>query len=82
MAEMAAANEQMHQRLATAESGLAQQAEEIAAYLDEARSDALTGLANRRMFDSELNRRTAQLRRCGVRFALRYRIVPETGGVT
>ena len=70
MAEMAQTNQQLQQRLSTAESGLAQQAEEIAAFLDEARSDALTGLPNRRSFDMELARRHSQRRRYNVRYAL------------
>lgn len=59
------ANEILQQRLDEAEKTLSQQAEQVSAYLSEARTDALTGLPNRRAFDDELSRRLAEWRRHG-----------------
>jgi diguanylate cyclase len=64
--QIMAANEGVQQRLAAAETRLQQQAIEIASYVSEARTDSLTGLANRRAFDEELARRLADWRRHGV----------------
>ncbi len=49
-------NERMQQQLNTAEEKLEDQARQIASHSIEAQTDALTGLANRRAFDRELNR--------------------------
>ncbi len=57
------ANEQLRERLNSAEDALRDQAQEIAGYMCEARTDKLTGLANRRAFDDELSRRLAECRR-------------------
>ncbi len=65
MAKMVQANRQMQQKLAVAEDALGEQAEKIAACLNEARTDALTKLPNRRWFDEELARRHAQWKRYG-----------------
>ena len=63
--QVVAANENVQQRLAAAEDKLQHQATEIASYVSEARTDALTGLPNRRAFDEELRRRFAEWRRHG-----------------
>jgi diguanylate cyclase len=59
------ANDLLQTRLDTAEQTLKDQAAEIASYLSEARTDTLTGLPNRRVFDDELSRRMAEFRRNG-----------------
>ncbi len=63
MAQIVKANEQLQQRLNQAEAALQDQAEEITAYMCEARTDTLTELPNRRAFDDELSRRMAEWRR-------------------
>lgn len=60
MGQIVQANEQLQQRLNEAETALQGQAEEITAYICEARTDALTELPNRRAFDDELSRRMAE----------------------
>ena len=52
---MIAANHKLHSRLKEAEQKIALQAEEIRTQESNAKTDALTGLANRRAFDLELN---------------------------
>lgn len=54
LAQMLEANRHLQRRLDTAEATLRQQAQEIAAYMSEARTDALTKLNNRRVFDEVL----------------------------
>lgn len=49
---------------------ITRQKSEIEANLAEARTDVLTGLANRRAFDEELSRRLSQLQRQGTRLCL------------
>lgn len=49
------ANRQLQERLDTAEQRLESQTNQIASYLTEARTDGLTGLANRRAFDQTLD---------------------------
>jgi diguanylate cyclase len=61
--QMLAANAQLQERLAQAEKQLAVQAVEIKAHESEARTDSLTGLANRRAFDDELKRRISEWER-------------------
>lgn len=63
MSQIVQANEQLQKRLNNAEAALQDQAEEITAYMCEARTDTLTGLPNRRAFDDELTRRMAEWRR-------------------
>jgi diguanylate cyclase len=53
-------NQQMRERLADSEDRLKQQAVEIQTHVTEARTDALTLLANRRAFDDELACRMRQ----------------------
>ncbi|MDA1054356.1 MAG: GGDEF domain-containing protein [Planctomycetota bacterium] len=63
MAQIVEANERLQQRLNNAEATLQDQAEEITAYMCEARTDTLTKLPNRRAFDDELSRRMSEWRR-------------------
>ncbi len=70
MSRMIKANTQMRERLSLAEGALADQAKRIAHTLNEARTDALTGLPNRRMFDEELARRHAEWFRYGTTYSL------------
>jgi diguanylate cyclase len=56
-------NERLQIRLAAAEEKLTEQANQIEAQLAEARTDALTGLPNRRAFDDQLHRRLAECQR-------------------
>lgn len=70
LAHVIQANEQLEQKLKAAESTLAVQAEEITAIMNEARTDPLTGLANRRAFDDEFARRLSQWKRHGTAMML------------
>lgn len=63
MTQIVQANEQLQRRLNDAEAALQDQAEEITAYMCEARTDPLTELPNRRAFDDELSRRMAEWNR-------------------
>ena len=63
MDQMLAANHELQQRLEQAEKQLAAQAAEIKTHESEARTDSLTGLANRRAFDDELKRRLNEFQR-------------------
>jgi diguanylate cyclase len=65
MDQMLLANSELQQRLAKAEEQLVVQAAEIKAHESEARTDSLTGLANRRAFDDELKRRLSEWQRKG-----------------
>ena len=49
------ANNQLQSRLDSAEEKLEQQTKQLAGYLTEARTDGLTGLANRRAFDQKMD---------------------------
>jgi diguanylate cyclase len=64
------ANDCLQRRIEAAEEALRRQATDISTYLQEARTDALTGLPNRRSFDDEFQRRVAQWRRKRVPFSL------------
>jgi diguanylate cyclase len=59
------ANDMLQQRLDLAEQTLKNQAAEITSYMSEARTDTLTSLPNRRVFDDDLARRIAEFRRHG-----------------
>ncbi len=59
------ANEQLQDRLNHAEQMLNEQAGEISTYMSEARTDALTGLPNRRALDEDLSRQLADWKRHG-----------------
>ncbi len=63
LTQVVEANEQLQNRLNQAEHMLKQQAGEISTYMSEARTDALTGLPNRRALDEDLTRRLAEWRR-------------------
>ncbi|XZE36560.1 GGDEF domain-containing protein [Pirellulaceae bacterium SH501] len=52
--QIVAANRQLQERLDSAEQKLEDQTKQLAGYLSEARTDALTGLANRRAFDQRI----------------------------
>ncbi len=63
-------NRQMRDRLHLAESRMREQAQLLEVQAQQASTDPLTGLANRRAFDRELARRTAEFRRFGRIFSL------------
>lgn len=65
-----ATNQQLQTRLEAAERQLEQQTRQIESYLNEARTDGLTGLANRRAFDKKLDELFAQFRQGGQSFVL------------
>lgn len=52
--QIVAANRQLQERLDSAEQKLEDQTKQLAGYLSEARTDGLTGLANRRAFDQKI----------------------------
>ncbi len=86
LAQMMHANELLQRRIAEAEAALGEQSEQIAAATSEARTDALTRLANRRAFEDEFQRRTAEFRRHGTRFLFmlididRFKLLNDTHG--
>ena len=61
---------QLQNRLAQAEKQIAAQAADLRSYETEARTDSLTGLANRRAFDDEMQRRFAEWQRRRTPFSL------------
>ena len=65
VAKLLAANQQMERQLENAEEKIQEQARLVETTAAEARTDALTGLANRRAFDDELARRHAEFERQG-----------------
>ena len=79
-------NRRLQRMLTAAEAQLDRNAEELALSAATARTDALTGLCNRRGFDEELNRRLAEWVRCDNRFSLlildidNFKSVNDTGG--
>jgi diguanylate cyclase len=64
------ANSQLQQRLTIAEKQIEVQAGELRSYESEARTDSLTGLANRRAFDDEMKRRYSEWQRRQTKFSL------------
>jgi diguanylate cyclase len=68
--EIMRSNRQLQERLSVAERQLADQTRQIESYMSEARTDALTGLPNRRAFDRELETRFTAWRRGGARFCV------------
>lgn len=70
VAKLIQANQQMQHQLSTVEDKLHEQAQMVASSAAEARTDALTGLPNRRAFDDELARCFAQANREHKSFSL------------
>jgi len=70
VAKLIQANHHMQEKLASTEEKLRDQAQQIQVHAAEARTDALTLLANRRSLDDELARRIAEHRRHGRTFSL------------
>lgn len=70
VAKLLQANQQMQEQLESAEGKLREQARQIESHAAEARTDPLTGLANRRALDAEMARRLAEFRAQGKRFSL------------
>lgn len=69
-ASIAVANENLQAKLDLAEAQIKDQAEQIRSHESEARTDALTSLANRRAFDDELKRRLSEWKRNGTPISL------------
>src|SRR6185369_7133047 len=86
LTQMMHANELLQRRIAEAETTLSEQSQQIAAATSEARTDALTRLANRRAFEDEFQRRIAEFRRHGTRFLFmlididRFKLLNDTHG--
>ena len=59
VAQILAANKQLHEQLAASERRIQQQVQTIETMSSETRIDSLTSLANRRAFDEEFSRRYA-----------------------
>ena len=70
VAKLIEANQHMQEKLASTEDKLREQAQQIETHAVEARTDALTLLANRWAFDDELTRRFAEFRRHGRTFSI------------
>ena len=70
VAKLIEANQSMQRKLVSTEGKLHEQAQQMQFHAAEARTDALTLLANRRAFDDELARRFAEFRRQGRTFSL------------
>lgn len=68
--KLLAANSQMQQQLDSAEEQLRRQAREIESQTAAARTDALTGLANRRVFDDEIATLTRKFEEDATPFAV------------
>lgn len=65
VANLLAANQQMQAQLENAEARLREQAQKMESVEAQARTDAMTGLANRRAFDDFIARQQAEFRRDG-----------------
>ena len=70
LSKIVAANETLQAKLDKAEEQIEAQAREIRLHESEARTDSLTGLANRRAFDDEMKRRYAEATRRGMPLSL------------
>ncbi len=70
LAQIARANDALQGRLDDAEVRLREQADTIATYMTEARTDALTGLPNRRVFDHSLRQQLDAAEHDGRRLGL------------
>ncbi|QDV61189.1 MULTISPECIES: GGDEF domain-containing protein [Crateriforma] len=79
-------NDELQSRLEAAERQLDKQTRQIESYLTEARTDGLTGLANRRAFDQKIDELLATYRRGGRAFSLalididRFKSINDTHG--
>jgi diguanylate cyclase len=70
LSEIMQNNERLQQRLEAAENQLDRQTRQIESYLSEARTDGLTGLANRRSFDVKIEEMFSAYRNGGKSFVL------------
>lgn len=70
VSQLLAANTRMQKQLDSAEQQLRQQAEEIKSQTEAARTDVLTGLANRRVFDDKITALARQFEEQGTPFAV------------
>lgn len=70
LSQIVIANQRLQERLEKAEKQIAAQAREIHQHESEARTDSLTGLANRRAFDDEMRRRCSEAQRKGTPLSL------------
>ena len=70
VADLIQANQKMQQQLSAAKETLQRQSQEIEWHSAQALVDPLTGLANRRAFDSEIAHRAAEFQRHGRAFSL------------
>jgi len=70
VAQIMEINERLQIRLSDTEGKLERQAEQMQSQVAQARTDALTGLPNRRAFDDEMVRRIAEWRRNSATFCL------------
>lgn len=70
LSAIATANEALQSKLAKAEQQIEAQAREINLHESEARTDSLTGIANRRAFDDEMKRRCSETARKGTPLSL------------
>jgi diguanylate cyclase len=70
VSELVKSNGRMQSQLADYEGRLKEQSRQIEEHASEARTDPLTGLANRRAFDEEISRRFAEFERHGRPFSL------------
>lgn len=70
VSQLLAANTQMQRQLDSAQQRLREQAKEIESQTAAARTDALTGLANRRVFDDRIAALTKQFGEDGTSFAV------------
>ncbi len=64
------ANVQLQEELHSARAQIGEKQHELESYMTEARTDALTGISNRRAFDQEIHRLFAQRQRQGISFSL------------
>lgn len=70
LSEVIDSNRSLADRLQVAESQLSEQTQQIQGYLSEARTDGLTGLANRRALDSKLDESFERYRAGGASFCV------------
>ncbi|HOA51034.1 MAG TPA: GGDEF domain-containing protein [Thermogutta sp.] len=86
LAFIANENRRLESRLQAAESQLQEQSRQLEKQWMEVRTDPLTGLANRRVFDLELSRRLREYRTHGTSFALalydidHFKQINDSGG--